>query len=108
MRGIIRYLSCPKRLKVRAYFPQFMTPSVSSLSSKFLPKLAVWAALTEAFLPPNLCSCKNAQRRSLEEQSWLQAVQGLHSHSAGAPQGSHRHLQKLPNYFTPLKLSRPT
>ena len=37
MRGIIRYLSCRKRLKVRAYFPHFMTPSVSSLSSKFLP-----------------------------------------------------------------------
>lgn len=37
MRGIIRYLSRCKRLKVRAYFPHFMTPSVSSLSSKFLP-----------------------------------------------------------------------
>lgn len=37
MRGIIRYLSRRKRLKVRAYFPHFMTPSVSSLSSKFLP-----------------------------------------------------------------------
>lgn len=36
MRGIIRYLSRRKRLKVRAYFPHFMTPSVSSLSSKFL------------------------------------------------------------------------
>lgn len=38
MRGIIRYLSRCKRLKVRAYFPHFMTPSVSSLSSKFLPR----------------------------------------------------------------------
>lgn len=37
MRGIIRYLSRRKRLKVRAYFPHFTTPSVSSLSPKFLP-----------------------------------------------------------------------
>lgn len=109
MRGIIRYLSRRKRLKVRAYFPHFMTPSVSSLSSKFLPLFfffflfsvcAGWVRPpTQAFLTPNLCSCKSALRKSLEEHSLLEAVQDPLSLSAGAPQGSHRH------YFTPLKLS---
>lgn len=121
MRGIIRYLSRRKRLEVRAYFLHFMTPSVSSLSSKFLPPpnthttitttpvspsppsflrvLAGCAPPTQASLTPNLCSCKSALRKSLEEHSLLEAVQDPLSLSAGAPQGSHRH------YFIPLKLS---
>lgn len=105
MRGIIRYLSRCKRLKVRAYFPHFMKPSVSSLSSKFLPRFlkiyiyfylifslfsVCWlgAPPAPAFLTPNLCSCKSALRKSLEEHLLLEAVQDPLSLSAGAPRGS--------------------
>ena len=121
MRGIIRYLSRCKRFKVRSlfsalydalrffavvrvfcpfYFYFYFLFFIFS-PPPFLSPCAGWVRPpTQAFLTPNLCSCKSALRKKrLEEHSLLEAVQDPLSLSAGAPQSSHRH------YFIPLKLS---
>lgn len=106
MRGIIRYLSRRKRLKVRAYFQPLMAPSVSSLSSLvttppfffffsrplpspllFVRRLGV--PPMQAFLTPNLLSFISAWRKSLEVDLLLEAVQDPLSLSAGASLASH-------------------